>query len=281
MTSTTEPRGRMIGRVAFITGAARGQGRSHAVHVAREGGNVVAVDILRDLDVTNYGLGTVDEMAETVRLVEDAGGKIITRAADVRDAAALQVAARDGYEQFGRLDLVVANAAIAGNGLVADLTDDEWHNMIDINLTGAWNTVRATMRYLKAPTGSIVLINSIAGVKGLPGNSHYTAAKHGALGLMKSLAAELGPSGIRVNAVLPTMVATPMLHNTATYKLFVPTADAPTREQAVEVMRQMHSLPIPEVEPSDISNAVLFLASDEGRYITGVALPVDAGLLIK
>jgi (+)-trans-carveol dehydrogenase len=280
MTSVPESRGRMAGRVAFITGAARGQGRSHALHVAREGGNVVAVDVCRDLGATNYQLGSSDEMAETVELVEAAGGRIISRAADVRDADAMRAAARDAMDEFGRLDTVIVNAAIAGNGSLTALTDDEWHNMIAINLTGVWNTVRATVEYLKAPTGSIVMINSIAGVKGLPFNSHYTAAKHGALGLMRSWAAELGPTGIRVNAVLPTMVATPMLHNTATYKLFVPEVEAPTREQAEAVMRGMHALPIPEVEPADISNAVLFLASDEGRYITGVALPVDAGLLV-
>lgn len=273
--------GRLKGRVAFITGAARGQGRSHAVHVAKEGGAVIGVDVCNDLGATNYGLATSDDLSETSRLVEEAGGQMLALTADVRDAESLGATVKQGVERFGRLDVVIANAAIAGNGSVTGLSDDEWRNMIDINLTGAWNTVRATVGHLSGPTGSIILINSICGMKGLPLNSHYNAAKHGVIGLMRSCAAEFGADGIRVNAVLPTTVATPMLHNEATYKLFVPDESSPTREQASAVMRQMHVLPIAEVEPEDISNAVMFLASDEARYITGVALPVDGGALIK
>lgn len=277
----TDAKGRLAGRVAFITGAARGQGRSHAVHVAEEGGDVIAVDVCRDLGATSYPLATPDELSETVRLVEKAGGRIVARAADVRDTAALRAVVREGMETFGRLDVVIANAAIAGNGSVSAITDRQWQDVIDVNLTGVWNTVRATVEQLRAPTASLVLINSAAGHKGLPLNSHYTAAKHGVIGLMRSWAAELGPAGIRVNAVLPTTVATPMLHNEATYKLFVPAEARPTREQAQEVMYGMHVLPIAEVEPEDISKAVMFLASDDARFITGVALPVDGGALLK
>lgn len=274
-------KGRLAGRVALVTGAARGQGRSHAVRIAEEGGDVIVLDVARDLGATNYALATPDDLQTTVDEVQAAGGRAHQAQVDVRDAGQLREAVRAGIDALGRLDIVVANAAIAGNGTVTGITDDEWRNVIDINLTGVWNTVRATVDHLSGPTGTIVLINSIAGVKGLPLNSHYTAAKHGVIGLMRSWAAELGPLGIRVNAVLPTTVATPMLHNPATYRLFVPDEEEPTREQAVEVMRAMHVLPIGEVEPVDISNAVVFLASDEARYITGVCLPVDGGALIK
>jgi SDR family mycofactocin-dependent oxidoreductase len=277
----TSRAGRLAGRVALITGAARGQGRSHAVRIAEEGGDVIALDVARDLGATKYGLATPDDLAETVDLVEAAGGRAFPGQVDVRDVVGLGEVVTAGVEEFGRLDIVVANAAIAGNGTVTGITQDEWQNMIDVNLTGVWNTIRATVDHLSGPTGSIVLVNSIAGLKGLPLNSHYTAAKHGVIGLMRCAAAELGPQGIRVNAVLPTTVATPMLHNPAVYRLFVPGVEEPTREQAVEVMRGMHVLPIAEVEPVDISNAVVFLSSDEARYITGVLLPVDGGALIK
>ena len=280
MEHTPRP-GRLAGRVALITGAARGQGRSHAVRIAEEGGDVIVLDVARDLGATNYGLATPEDLQTTVDQVKALGGRVSSAQVDVRDAAGMREAVAAGIHSLGRLDIVVANAAIAGNGTVTGISDEEWQNIIDINLTGVWNTVRATVDHLSGPTGSIILINSIAGVKGLPLNSHYTAAKHGVIGLMRSWAAELGPSGIRVNAVLPTTVATPMLHNPATYRLFVPNEEEPTREQAVAVMRGMHVLPIGEVEPVDISNAVVFLASDEARYITGVALPVDGGALIK
>ena len=280
MEHTPRP-GRLAGRVALITGAARGQGRSHAVRIAEEGGDVIVLDVARDLGATNYGLATPEDLQTTVDQVQALGGRVSSAQVDVRDAAGMREAVAAGIHSLGRLDIVVANAAIAGNGTVTGISDEEWQNIIDINLTGVWNTVRATVDHLSGPTGSIILINSIAGVKGLPLNSHYTAAKHGVIGLMRSWAAELGPSGIRVNAVLPTTVATPMLHNPATYRLFVPDEEEPTREQAVAVMRGMHVLPIGEVEPVDISNAVVFLASDEARYITGVALPVDGGALIK
>ena len=280
MEHTPRP-GRLAGRVALITGAARGQGRSHAVRIAEEGGDVIVLDVARDLGATNYGLATPEDLQTTVDQVQALGGRVSSAQVDVRDAAGMREAVAAGIHSLGRLDIVVANAAIAGNGTVTGISDEEWQNIIDINLTGVWNTVRATVDHLSGPTGSIILINSIAGVKGLPLNSHYTAAKHGVIGLMRSWAAELGPSGIRVNAVLPTTVATPMLHNPATYRLFVPNEEEPTREQAVAVMRGMHVLPIGEVEPVDISNAVVFLASDEARYITGVALPVDGGALIK
>ena len=280
MEHTPRP-GRLAGRVALITGAARGQGRSHAVRIAEEGGDVIVLDVARDLGATNYGLATPEDLQTTVDQVQALGGRVSSAQVDVRDAAGMREAVAAGIHSLGRLDIVVANAAIAGNGTVTGISDEEWQNIIDINLTGVWNTVRATVDHLSGPTGSIILINSIAGVKGLPLNSHYTAAKHGVIGLMRSWAAELGPSGIRVNAVLPTTVATPMLHNPATYRLFMPDEEEPTREQAVAVMRGMHVLPIGEVEPVDISNAVVFLASDEARYITGVALPVDGGALIK
>jgi (+)-trans-carveol dehydrogenase len=185
--------------------------------------------------------------------------------------------------QLGRLDIVSANAGIVSYGTLDDITEQTWQDMIDINLTGVWRTVRASLPHIRAGGrgGSIILTSSTAGLMAYPGIGHYTAAKHGVVGLMRTLALELAPEMIRVNSVHPTSVNTDMVNNEATYKLFVPGVENPTTEQFAEVSTQMQALPIPWVEPVDISNALLFLASDEGRYITGVALPVDAGVIIK
>lgn len=277
--------GRVEGKVAFITGAARGQGRSHAVRLAQEGADIIAVDLLGTVGTVGYPLATQEDMGETVRQVEALDRRIIASKADVRDSAALKAAVDDGVAQLGRLDIVLANAGIASFAPVDEMTDEMWDDMIDINLTGVFKTVRAALPHLKAGGngGAIVLTSSTAGIKGLANLAHYVAAKHGVVGLVKTLANELAPHMIRVNSVHPTSVDTTMIHNQQTYALFRP--DKPpsdvTRDDVGEAFQIMNALPIQWVEPVDISNAILWLVSDEARYVTGVQLPVDAGSVIK
>ncbi|ANZ25688.1 MULTISPECIES: mycofactocin-coupled SDR family oxidoreductase [Rhodococcus] len=277
--------GQLEGKVAFITGAARGQGRSHAVRLAQEGADIIAVDLCAQVDTVGYPLATADDLAETVRQVEALDRRIIAGQADVRDSAALKSAVDEGVAQLGRLDIVLANAGIASFAPVEDLTDEMWDDMIDINLTGVFKTVRAAVPHLKANDdgGAIVLTSSTAGIKGLANLAHYVAAKHGVVGLTKTLANELAPHMIRVNSVHPTAVNTDMIHNEQTYSVFLPDKKPSeiTREEAAESFKAMNALPIEWVEPVDISNAILFLVSDAGRYVTGVQLPIDAGSVIK
>ncbi|MCZ4078045.1 mycofactocin-coupled SDR family oxidoreductase [Rhodococcus sp. H36-A4] len=270
-------------RVVLITGAARGQGRNHALRFAAEGADIIAVDACTDVETVGYDLATEDDLAETVRLVEQLDRRIVSSKTDVRDLEAMKRVVDAGVEELGRLDIVVANAGIAGSGATHELSAQNWHNMIETNLTGVWNTTTAATPHILAGGrgGSMVLISSVAGMKGLPYNAHYTAAKHGVVGLMKSLANELGPQKIRVNTVNPTNVDTRMLLNDAIYRLFLPDEDAPTRDQVVPLRHDMHVLDIPYVQVDDVSNAVLFLAGDESRYVTGISVPVDAGVLIK
>lgn len=273
--------GRVEGKVAFITGAARGQGRSHAVRLAQEGADIIAVDLCADLPGMGYPGATAEDLAETVSQVEALDRRIVATQADVRDYEALRRALDDGVTQLGRLDIVAANAGIGSLAYAAqDIGEDTWQNMIDTNLTGVWHTAKAATSHLISGGngGAIVITSSAAGLKGYPNIAHYAAAKHGLVGLMRTLAAELGPYNVRVTSIHPTQVATQMILNEATYRLFVPDKDEPTEEDFRAASQQMHMLPIPWVEPVDISNALLFLASDEGRYITAVALPVDAGV---
>lgn len=277
--------GRVEGKVAFITGAARGQGRSHAVRLAQEGADIIAVDLLGTVGTVGYPLSTQEDMDETVRQVEALDRRIIASKADVRDSAALRAAVDEGVAQLGRLDIVLANAGIASFAPVDEMTDEMWDDMIDVNLTGVFKTVRAALPHLKAGGngGAIVLTSSTAGIKGLGNLAHYVAAKHGVVGLVKTLANELAPHMIRVNSVHPTSVDTTMIHNQQTYALFRPDK-APsdvTRDDVGEAFQTMNALPIQWVDPVDISNAILWLVSDEARYVTGVQLPVDAGSVIK
>jgi (+)-trans-carveol dehydrogenase len=275
--------GRVEGKVALITGAARGQGRSHAVRLAEEGADIIAVDLCADLPNVPYPLATPDDLAETARQVEALDRRIVARRADVRDSAALASAVRDGVAELGRLDIVCANAGVNQPASAQDMDSDVWLDIVDIDLSGVWRTCKAAIPHLIAGRdgGSIVLTSSAAGLKGYANIAHYTAAKHGVVGLMKTLAQELAPHRIRVNTVNPTQVDTLMIMNEPMYRLFCPDVDEPTREDFAPASQAMHLLPIPWVDPRDVSNAVLFLASDEARYITGTALPVDAGVLIK
>ena len=277
--------GRVEGKVAFITGAARGQGRSHAIRLAQEGADIIAVNLVRQVDSVPYPMSTPDDLAETVKEVEALDRRIVATEADVRDYGALKAALDDGVAQLGRLDIVSANAGISSFGTLDKLPEQTWQDMIDTNLTGVWHTAKAAIPHLRAGGhgGSIILTSSAAGLKAYQTIGHYSAAKLGVVGLMRTLALELAPDMIRVNSVHPTNVNTDMIQNAATYTMFAPDLQEQdrTRERLVERFGAINALPIPWVEPVDISNAVLWLASDEARYVTGVTLPVDAGSLVK
>jgi SDR family mycofactocin-dependent oxidoreductase len=276
--------GRVAGKVAFITGAARGQGRSHAVRLAQEGADIVAVDICEDVPGIPYPGATEADLAETVKQVEALDRRIVAVKADVRDPRALKAALDDGVAQLGRLDIVCANAGI-GTAPVAAWKMDEsvWQTMIDINLTGVWHTAKVAIPHLIAGGngGSIIITSSAAGLQAYQNIAHYVSAKHGVVGLMRTLALELAPHFIRVNSIHPTQVDTPMIQNEPTWRLFRPDLEHPTEADFAPASQAMNALPIPWVDPVDISNAVLYLASDESRYVTGVTLPVDAGAVIK
>ncbi|HNF04388.1 MAG TPA: mycofactocin-coupled SDR family oxidoreductase [Mycobacterium sp.] len=277
--------GRVAGKVAFITGAARGQGRSHAVRLAQEGADIIAVDICGPIDtVDRIPPTTPEDLAETADLVKGFDRRIVTAEVDVRDYDALKAAVDSGVEQLGGLDIIVANAGIGNGGNTLDKTSEaDWTAMIDINLGGVWKTVKAGVPHILSGDrgGSIILTSSVGGLKAYPHTGHYVAAKHGVVGLMRTFAVELGQHNIRVNSVHPTNVNTPLFMNEATMKLFRPDLENPGPEDLLPIGQLMHTLPIGWVEPVDISNAVLFLASDEARYITGVTLPIDAGSCLK
>jgi len=271
--------GRLEGKVAFITGAARGQGRSHAVRLAQEGADIIAIDICAQVEGTPYDGATEADLQDTVKQVEALDRRIIATKADVRDFEAVKSALDAGVAELGRLDIVAANAGISTQMAPSDQLDEAaWQTMIDVNLTGVWHTAKAAIPHIKAGGrgGSIILTSSEAGIRGYGNIAHYVSAKHGVVGLMRTLAMELAPDSIRVNSIHPTQVDTPMIQNQATWTLFTGDPKA-TKEQFAEASRRVIALPIPWVEPIDISNAVLFLASDEARYITGVPLPVDGG----
>jgi len=275
--------GRVEGKVAFITGAARGQGRSHAIRLAQEGADIIAIDIAEEVPESGLPAATEEDLAETVRQVEALDRRIVATKADVRDVDAIRKVVDDGVAELGRLDIVSANAGIASPPYDAqDIPEHVWQTMIDINLTGVWHSAKVAIPHLieQGTGGAIILTSSAAGLQPYSNIAHYVSAKHGVVGLMRALALELAPHNIRVNSLHPTQVDTPMIMNDNTYKLFRPDLDNPTREDFEPASQEMNALPIPWVEAVDISNAVLFLASDEARYITGVPLPIDAGALI-
>lgn len=272
--------GRMDGKVALITGAARGQGRAHALRLAEEGADIIGLDICGQIDTVRYPMATGDDLAETAKMVENLDRRIVTRVADVRKDAELAAAVAEGISEFGHIDVVVANAGIA-NALAPtwEVQENEWQDQIDVNLTGVWRTCKAAIPTLveQGTGGSIILTSSIFGLRGAGTAAAYSAAKHALVGLMRSLVNELAPHRIRVNSVHPTTVDTDMIQN----RMFAEFLGVETPEQAGEVFQTMNALPIPWVEPVDIANAVLFLASEESRYVTGLTLAVDAGFLTK
>jgi (+)-trans-carveol dehydrogenase len=277
--------GRVEGKVAFITGAARGQGRSHAVRLAEEGADIIAIDVCKPVTAPG-GIppSTPEDLTETADLVKSLNRRIVTAEVDVRDYDALKAAVDSGVEQLGRLDIIVANAGIGNGGNTLDQTSQEdWDDMIDVNLSGVWKTVKAGVPHLikGGRGGSIVLTSSVGGIKAYPHCGHYVAAKHGVVGLMKTFAVELGHHMIRANSVHPTHVSTSMIMNEGTWQMFRPDLENPTADDMAPICQMFHTLPVPWVDAIDVSNAVLFLASDEARYLTGVQLPVDAGSCLK
>ena len=276
--------GRLDGKVAFITGAAGGMGRTHALRLADEGADVVALDIARQLDGIPYDMPQADKLEETVGLVRERGTRGLAITADIRDLTALESAVKQTVDEFGRLDIVVANAGIWSlGGDLWEISEERFTEMIDINLTSQWRTAKAAIPAMLelANGGSIIFIGSTNSVRTVPGNGHYSAAKHGVIGVMRTLAQELGARGIRVNAVLPTGVNTGMLINDQMFKLFRPDLENPDYQDAEEGFRGLNLLPVATVEPEDVSAAVAWLASDDARMVTGAAIPVDAGNLAR
>jgi SDR family mycofactocin-dependent oxidoreductase len=270
--------GKLEGKVAFITGAARGQGRSHAIRLAQEGADIIAVDICQQIASVAYPMATPEDLAETAKQVEALDRRIYTAQADVRDAAALKQAFDAGTAELGPVDIVLANAGIAPMSL-GEQPGDAWQDVVDVNLTGVFNTVETAIPSMieRGQGGAIVLTSSTAGNNGIGGPTRgglgYTAAKHGVVGLMRSYANILAPNRIRVNTVHPTGVNTPMIVNDVMEQFL---AQDSQMSNAVA-----NALPVPMVEPVDISNAIAWLVSDDARYVTGIMLPVDAGFSNK
>jgi (+)-trans-carveol dehydrogenase len=251
--------GRVDGKVAFITGAARGQGRSHALRLAQEGADIIAIDVCKPISSSSeIPASTPDDLAKTADLVKGCNRRVVTSEVDVRDYEGLKAAVDSGVEQLGRLDIIVANAGIGNGGNTLDKTSEQdWQDMIDVNLSGVWKTVKAGVPHLLSGGrgGSIILTSSVGGLKAYPHTGHYIAAKHGVVGLMRTFAVELGQHSIRVNSVHPTNVNTPMFMNEGTMKLFRPDLENPGPDDLAPVAQMMHVLPIGWVEPVDISNA--------------------------
>jgi SDR family mycofactocin-dependent oxidoreductase len=279
--------GRVQGKVAFITGAARGQGRSHALRLAEEGADIIAVDLCHDLDTIGYPLSTPDDLKETVRLVEAQDRRIVAVQADVRERAQLATALERGLAELGKVDIVVAQAGVAGQKSKEPL--QAWTDVLDTNLIGVINAVHAALPHLQAGASVIATGSTAAYMQTLPmqkvgtdsGGISYMVAKRMLSSYMHDLARELAPRSIRANVVHPTNVDTDMLQSEPMYKSFRPDLEHPTKEDATPAFYSQQAMPIPWVEPVDISNAVLFLASDEARYVTGMQLRVDAGGYLK
>ncbi|MGW5145261.1 mycofactocin-coupled SDR family oxidoreductase [Rhodococcus koreensis] len=270
--------GRVNGRVVLVTGAARGIGRAQALRFAQEGADVVAVDLCGPVGTVVTPPASPEDLEVTAKLVRDRGRRIVTAQVDVRDGTALADAVTAAAGELGGLDFVCATAGITSSGAALELDSETWQTMLDVNLTGVWQTCKAAAPHLiERGGGAMILTSSIAGLRGLVGVAHYTAAKHGVVGLMRSLAKELAPHRVRVNSVHPTNVDTDMIQNDMVRRAFRPDLEHPTREEFAAAAVTMNMLPIPWIEPVDVANAALFLASDEARYITAVALPVDAG----
>ncbi|WP_396655793.1 mycofactocin-coupled SDR family oxidoreductase [Microbacterium sp.] len=271
--------GRLEGQVAFITGAARGQGRSHALTLAREGCDIIAVDVSKQVETVPYDTATAEDLAETVRQVEALDRRIVAGDVDVRDLQGLTEFVDRGVAELGRLDIVLANAGISTPAPTLEMDEETWDTMIEINLTGVWKTIKASVPHIieGGRGGSVVITSSLAALYANPNTAHYSAAKAGLVMLSKILAKELAPQSIRVNTVHPTTVATDMILNEPTYKLFRPDLEHPTREDFEEAAKTLNALPIAAMEPSDISNAILYLVTDAGRYVTGTTHVVDAG----
>lgn len=275
--------GPLDGRVAFITGAARGQGRAHAIRLANDGADIIAIDICRPVsDTITYPPATPDDLAETVRAVESTGRKVLAREVDVRDLAALQQVVADGVEQFGRLDILVANAGVLSWGRIWELSEDQWNTVIDVNLNGTWKTLRAAVPAMieAGNGGSIVIVSSSAGTKATPGNAHYAASKHGLVALTNSLAIEAGEFGIRVNSIHPYSIDTPMVEPEAMMEIFgkypaflhsfSPMPFKPVAHDGKPGLQEF-------MTAEEVADVVAWLASDGSRTISGSQIAVDRG----
>jgi SDR family mycofactocin-dependent oxidoreductase len=267
--------GTLAGQVALVTGAARGQGRAHAVALARAGADLVLCDLAAPLATVPYPLGTAEELAETAALVEAEGRGCLGRAVDVRDGAAVAGLVEDAVDRFGRLDVLVANAGVISYGCAWELTDAQWDEVLGVDLGGVWRSCRAAIPAMLAGGrgGAIVITGSTASAKGLAGMAHYAAAKHGCVGLARSLALELAPHRVRVNCILPGGVRTPM---GSTMQLHERMAADPHLASSLSA-----ALPVDLLEPEDLSAAVVWLCSDAARHVTGAVLPVDGGTLLR
>lgn len=275
--------GVLEGKVAFVTGAARGQGRSHAVRLAEEGADIITIDLCAQPETVSVPGSTKEDLEETVRQVEALDRRIVAEVGDIRDLGRMTEVVEKGIAEFGRLDIVLGNAAIWSVGETEPVTPEEryavWRETVDVNLTGQWVVIEATAPKLieQGEGGAIVLTSSTAGITGIGGPTRgglgYTASKHGVVGLMRSYANSLAPHSIRVNSVHPTGVRTPMVVNEVMQQFL---ESDPAMGQAMA-----NALPVDMVEPVDISNAILWLVSDDGRYVTGITVPVDAGFTNK
>jgi (+)-trans-carveol dehydrogenase len=279
----TERKGRLDGKVALISGAARGQGRSHAVRLAEEGADVVAFDICEQVPTVSYSLATSADLDETAALVEKEGQRVLTRIVDVRDPGGLTELVDEATTVFESIDIVVANAGVAQDPRrVWEMSESQWQDVLDIDLTGVWHTVRAVVPGMieRDRGGSIVFTSSSAAVKTRANMGAYGSAKSALTGLMKALAQELAPYSIRVNTVNPGAVGTDMFLSDRIFRLFRPDLERATLDDAKAEFYKLNALPIPWIDPIDVSNAILWLATDEARYVTGIVLPVDAGASI-
>ena len=278
--------GDLAGRVAFVTGAARGQGRAYAVRMAREGADVIISDICAPVsDTVPYVGATPEDLAETARLVEAEGRAVLSRILDIRDDVALRQLVADGVEQFGRLDILIANAGVLSWGRLWELSDEQWSTVIDVNLTGTWRTLRAVIPAMidAGNGGSIVVISSSAGLKATPGNGHYAASKHGLTSMTNTLALELGEYGIRVNSVHPYSIATPMIQNNAMLAVlgkhqsylhsFAPMPYQPPAKDSKEAKRSDF------MTPEEAAEVVVWLAGDRSGLLSGSQIAIDRGVM--
>ncbi|WP_199177974.1 mycofactocin-coupled SDR family oxidoreductase [Mycobacterium hubeiense] len=277
--------GPLDGRVAFITGAARGQGRAHAVRLASEGADIIAIDICGPVsDTITYPAATPEDLAETVRAVEATGRKVLAREVDIRDLAAQQQVVADGIEQFGRLDIVVANAGVLSWGRIAEMSAEQWDTIIEVNLNGTWRTVRAAVPAMieAGNGGSIIIVSSSAGLKATPGNAHYAASKHGLVALTNSLALEVGEYGIRVNSIHPYSIDTPMIEREAMMAVFAkhpsylhsfaPMPLHPVQHEGKKGLKEF-------MTPEEVADVVAWLAGDGSATISGSQIAVDRGVM--
>ena len=272
--------GELDGKVAFISGAARGQGRSHAITLARAGARIIGFDLCGQIDTVPFDMATADDLALTQKLVAETGSEMVAVQADVRDQAAVDAALAEGIESFGRVDIVLANAGIINNYLKTWQIDDvDFRNVIEVNVIGVWHTIKAAVPRMieQGEGGAIVVTGSTASVSGITNLSPYVASKHAVLGIMRTAAKELGRYKIRVNAVMPGNCNTPMFDNEGIHRLYVPDAENFSMETFLQRASTMSPMRNPYVEPEDISNAILWLVSPAGHLVTGITLPVDGG----